>query len=253
MDSHVSPLRAGRRCKAAAGKPAAGCTIGPHPATVLEPRLRRRAAGEAEVGVRTRLGVAVALAPAVLVSVPASGAAGRECVVPRLVGVRLSSARGALARSGCVTHVGQLPGHGPYNSPPHPEPAQLVGAQSPSPGSQAHSVTIWLRPVCDQPERPVPAFDRATQHPRRRRADRRHLPRGRSAATADGVRDRDPVGRDAGDHHPLGRSRVDAIGARGAGRRLPTASGPLSRLGRALLGGGIAARRADTLLHDLAA
>jgi hypothetical protein len=107
---------------------------------------------------QTRLAGLALVAYAALVSVPTSVAAGRGCVAPRLVGVSLASARDAVSGSGCVVRIEQLPGHGRYAMPAQPEARQIVGEQSPSPGTHAGEVTVWLKPLCDQPELPAPAI-----------------------------------------------------------------------------------------------
>jgi len=67
-----------------------------------------------------------------------------------------------LAVSGCGLKIRQLPGHGAYQSPAEPDPRQLVGRQSPAPGTRASAVTVWLRPLCHQSAAPGPALSGPT-------------------------------------------------------------------------------------------
>lgn len=80
----------------------------------------------------------------------------RGCQTPEVVGVSLAMARQVLSASGCQSVVRQLPGHGQYVAPTAPQGQQIVGRQSPSAGSRAQAVTIWLKPLCAQPAQPGP-------------------------------------------------------------------------------------------------
>jgi hypothetical protein len=98
-----------------------------------------------------------AVATGAVLPAAVSAETSRGCVVPDVIGVKLSNARQALSASGCQITIRQLPAHGKFVTPAAPDGRQLVGRQRPSSGDHSRSVTVWVKPLCAQPAFPGPS------------------------------------------------------------------------------------------------
>ncbi len=99
---------------------------------------------------------AAAIASGAVPGATAAHAGSGGCIAPDVVGVSLSMARGALSVSGCAVQLHQLPAHGEYVTPESADGRQIVARQSPAKGARTAGVTVWLKPLCRQPEQPGP-------------------------------------------------------------------------------------------------
>jgi len=87
---------------------------------------------------------AAVAAPGRTVGTHAGSHAPRDCRVPSLTGLTLGQARVRAVRAGCAirTRAVQAPGA---------RPGQRIVAQSPTAGSSARAVSVWLAPRCPKP------------------------------------------------------------------------------------------------------